>query len=301
LITQTPDLIIFLSKLSILSHRCLKCFKPVEAKYSKMLHKAVLTVSPTSITDYPSAEATPLKKSGTGLGPTLWDGDREVGTDPKAQKVAACGKYDAYPKTFGVINFDVASPATLSKREADKKSYGGGYRNKKRSVSLSNLSSDIVALKQSVCLAGDLEMYFGPSQQVNAIYQVEKEEECVQPACVENNVQQSVVATEFAVDVKEDRARAPKRSRTSMECNTFRVDVSSTDSKVSNKSLNSTTSLNKYATVGISTDLSAPGAVIDPKGIETCKSVSTSPSLFSLQLDLHLECIKQLAPPKHMR
>ena len=265
-----------------------------------MLHKAVLTVSPTSITDYPSAEATPMKKSGMGLGPTLWHGDSEVGTDTKAHTAAVCGKYDTYPKTFGVINFDVASPVTLSKKEVDQSSCSGGYRNKKRSVSLSNLLSDHVALKHDVCLAGDLEMYFGSSQHANAIYQVEKERDDVLPTCVDNTMQQSVVATEYAVDVKDDRVRAPKRSRTSMECNTLHVDVSSTDSKVSNKSWTSTTSLNKYATVGISTDLSATTAPIVSKGIETCENVSSSPSLFSLQLDLHLECIKQLAQPKHM-
>lgn len=242
----------------------------MEAKYSKRAFKGEQTISPTSIANFPSQEATPLRPGRES--PEVTCGSRSV----------KYGRESHFEKTFGEIDFDVAFTSSHGEvMSVPLKASKQQYANKKRSFSMSCLVSEVAAGSMSECLAGDMDMFMTSSNYSNAIYHGKRSRS-------NSLVQQDNVADQanaewnrnFKYDRKNDSHRAKKQNITSDD-GRFLSKLEVTSSNPSSRTSNSS---NKYATVGL--DIDCPPSFTEAKASEQMSSSSSSIPPCTLLTDL---------------
>lgn len=224
----------------ILCLRCLKSFKPVEAKYSKRIFKVEQTISPTSIANFPSQEATPMKSN---------RGPIESACDSRNVKY---GRDNHFERVFGEIDFDAAF--TTSHGQVMSVPVKGtqqlGASSKKRSFSMSCLAAEKQEGQFNTCLAGDLEMYMTSSNYSNAIYHGKRSRSnsFVQPDSIIDQAN-----AEWDRNLKQDKKHDGHRTKKQCISSEDGRSVTNTEIK-SNPSSRSSSCSNKYATVGLDID-----------------------------------------------
>jgi hypothetical protein len=245
----------------------LKSFKPVEAKYSKRTFKGEQTISPTSIANFPSQEATPLKSNRSPI---------ESACDSRNVRY---GRDNHFEKIFGEIDFDPAF--TSSHGDAMSVPVKGTqqqhYASKKRSFSMSCLAVEPEDGRFSTCLAGDLETYMTSSNYSNAIYRGKRSRSnsLVQPDSMIDQAN-AVWDRNLKQDRRHDEHRAKKQSSFSADDRnvTYTEIRSNPSSRASNCS-------NKYATVGL--DIDCPSSFAETK---ISRDISLPPSSSTSSLPL---------------
>jgi hypothetical protein len=243
----------------------LKSFKPVEAKYSKRVFKGEQTISPTSIANFPSQEATPMKSNRSPI---------ESACDSRNVKY---GRDNNFEKIFGEIDFDAAFPGShgdaMSVPVKGTGTQQQHYASKKRSFSMSCLASEPDDGRFSTCLAGDLELYMTSSNYSNAIYHGKRSRSnsLVQPESMIDQAN-AVWDRNLMQGRRHDGHRAKKQSTSLADDR----NVANTEVK-SNPSSRTSNCSNKYATVGL--DIDCPSSFAETK---ISGDISRPPSSSSL-------------------